>query len=93
MKTIKTPDFTGNIAEIISEVRLRICMDEIDTDVLVEILQDSLNEQCTLLNGYYEEEYHNAISSVRNSAYDDGYDDGYDVGYDNGYADCNAENH
>ena len=87
-ETIKTPDFTGSIAKIISEARLRTCMDEIDTDVLVEILQDSLNEYCTLLNGYYEEEYNNAISSARNSAYDDGYDDGYDVGYDNGYSDC-----
>ena len=93
METIKTPAFTGKIAKIISEVRLRTCMDEIDADVLVEILQDALNEECTLLNGYYEEEYYNALNSARNSAYDDGFDDGYDVGYENGYADCNAKNH
>ena len=84
MKTITTPDFTGSIAKIISEARLRTCMDEIDTDVLVEILQDALNEYYTLLDRYYEEEYCNAVSSARNSAYDEGFDDGYDVGYDNG---------
>ena len=92
-ETIKTPNFTGSIAKIVSEVRLRTCMDEIDADVLVEILQDSLNEYCTLLDKYYEEEYYIAISRARNSAYDEGFDDGYNVGYDNGYADCNAENH
>ena len=86
-ETITTPDFMGSIAKIIAEVRLRTCIDEIDTDVLVEILQEELKEYYTLLNGYYEEKYYIALSSARNSAYDDGYDDGYDVGYDNGYAD------
>ena len=81
-------DFMVKTAKIIAEVRNRTCIDELDAEVIEEILQDELEEYCTLLNEYYEEEYYIAISSARSKAYDAGYDDGYDVGYDNGYADC-----
>ena len=93
MKTITTPNFTGRIAKIIEEVSARTCIDAIDTEVLKEILQDSLNECCTLLNGYYEEEYYNAISSARSSAYDDGHSDGHSDGYDDGHSDGYDEGH
>ena len=83
-KTITTPDFMGRTAKIIAEVRTRTCIDKIDTEVLEDILQDSLNEYFVMLDGYYEEEYYNAISSARSKAYDDGYADGYDIGYDDG---------
>ena len=80
-ETIMT-DFMNRAAKIIA--------DEIETEVIKAILQDLLSEYCTALNGYYEEEYYNAISSARNSAYDDGYDDGYDIGYDNGYSESHS---
>ena len=82
-----TPDFMGRIAKIVEEVSARACVDKIDTEVLEDILQDSLNEYCTLLNGYYEEEYYIAISSARSKAYDDGHSDGYADGYVVGYLD------
>ena len=82
-----TPDFMGRIAKIVKEVRARTCIDKIDAEVIEEILQDSLNEYCTLLNGYYEEEYYIAISSARSKAYDDGHSDGYADGYDVGHED------
>ena len=76
------------IAKIIEEVRNHTCIDNIDTEVLEEILQASLNEYFTMLDEYYEEEYYNAISSARSKAYDDGhsegYADGFDIGYDDG---------
>ena len=97
MKTITTPNFKGKIAKIIEVVSASICIDDIEAEILKEILQASLNECCTLLNEYYDEEYYITISSARNIAYDDGhsdgYADGYDVGYDEGYADCYAKNH
>ena len=79
-ETITTPDFMGRIEKIIAQVRARTGMDEIDTAVLKEILQDELKEYCTMLNGYYEEECYIAISRARNSAYYDGFDAGYDIG-------------
>ena len=88
-ETIVTPNFTGSIARTIAKIRASTCIDDVDAEVIEELLQDELNEYCMMLNGYYEEEYYNAISRARNSAYDDG----YDVGYDNGYADCHAKNH
>ena len=78
-------DFMGRIAKIIAEVRASTCIDEIDAEVIEAILQDSLNEYCTMLNEYYEEEYHIAISSARSKAYDDGHSDGHSDGYDMGY--------
>ena len=87
-----TPNFMSRVTEIIAEVRTRTCIDEIDTAVIEEILQDSLNEYCTMVNEYYEEECYIAISSARSKAYDAGHSDGYDDGYDAGYADCNDKN-
>ena len=79
------PDYMDRTAKIIDEVLVRTCIDKIDTEVLEEILQDSLNEYCTMLNGYYEEEYYNAIDSARSSAYADGHSKGYSLGYSEGY--------
>ena len=71
-----TPDFMDRTAKIIAEIRTRTCIDDVDAEVIKAILQDSLNEYCTLLKGYYDEEYSNAISSARSKAYDDGHSDG-----------------
>ena len=71
------PYFMDITAKIITEIRTRTCIDKIDTEVLEEILQDSLNEYCTLLNEYYAEEYYIAISSARSKAYDDGYSESH----------------
>ena len=80
MNTITTPNTANNIAKIIAEIR-GTCIEDVDAEVIEDILLRELNEYCSLLQQYYEEEYYNAISSVRNSAYDVGYDDGYDDGY------------
>ncbi len=80
-------DFMVKIANILAEVRARTCIDELDAEVIEAILQDSLNEYFVMLDGYYEEEYYNAISSARSRAYDDGHSDGYNIGYDIGYDD------
>ena len=74
-------------AKIITEIRNKTFIDDVDAEVIEAILKDALNEYYDALNEYYVEEYHNAISSARNSAYDAGFDDGYDVGYDNGRSD------
>ena len=87
MNTIVKPDFKATIAKIIEEASASTCIDEIEAEIIEEILKGSLNEYCTLLNEYYEEEYYNELSRARNSAYDAGFDDGYDVGYDNGRSD------
>ena len=84
------PNFMNRIAKIIEEASARTCIDEIEAEIIEEILQDSLNEYCTLLNEYYEEECYIAISSARNKAYDDGHSDGYADGYDIGYDDGHA---
>ena len=90
MKTITTPDFMSRIARILAEVHNSTCIDDVDAEVIEKILQDELNEYCTLLNEYYEEEYYIAVSRAQNRAYDDGFDDGYDVGYDNGYSESHS---
>ena len=87
-KTINTPNFTGRAVEIIAEILARTCVDKIDAEVIEEIVQASLNEYYMMLNGYYEEEYYNALNTVRNSAYESGYESGYDAGYDVGYNVC-----
>ena len=79
-------DFLESTAKIIAEIRTVACIDDVDAEAIEKILQDALKEYYDELDGYYEEEYYIAISSVRNKAYDDGYVDGYDVGYDDGYA-------
>ena len=74
------------IAKIIADVRARACIDE-DAEIIKEILQESLNAYFEELNDYFEEEYSNAIASVRSKAYDEGYELGYDVCY----ASCHPE--
>ena len=90
MQTITTPNFKHETAKMIAEICNKICIDDFEAEVIKDILQDALNEYCMILEGYYEEEYYNAISSARNSAYDSGFDDGYDVGYDNGRSDSHS---
>ena len=75
-------------AKIIAEMRARTCINDDDAEVIEEILQNELTEYYRMLEGYYEEEYYNAIASARSKAYDNGYDDGYESGYESGYADC-----
>ena len=81
------PDFMGRIAKIVEEVSARACVDKIDTEVIEAILQASLNEYCTMVDEYYEEEYYIAITSAQHRAYDEGHSDGYSLGYDDGYLD------
>ena len=78
--TITTPNFRDITAKIIAEIRARTCIDD-DAEVLEAMLKDELTEYCRMLDGYYEEEYFNAISSV------------YDEGYDEGYYDGRSESH
>ena len=70
------PNFMERTAKIIAEIRNRTCIDD-DVEAIEKILQDELNEYYRMLDGYYEEEYYNTISSYRSSAYDKGYADGY----------------
>ena len=88
------PDFMDRIEKIIADVRTITYIDKIDAKAIEELLKDELNEYCSLLEQYYEEECYIAVSSARNIAYDDGhsdgYADGYDVGYDNGQSDCRS---
>ena len=83
------PDFINSTAKIIAEIRTRACIDDVDAEVIKEMLQDALDEECRVLDSYYWEEHYNnycnEISSVRTGA--------YDAGYDEGYADCHAKNH
>ena len=85
--TVTTPNFMVKTAKIIAEMRARTCIDDVDAEVIEEILQNKLTEYYRMLEGYYEEEYYNAISSARSKAYDEGHSDGYANGYDVGYDD------
>ena len=95
--TIKTPNFTRRIANIIAEIRTIACIDDVDAEAIEKILQDELNEECRMLDSYYWEEYYNTyrneISSAQHRAYDEGHSDGYADGYDIGYADGRSESH
>ena len=73
---LPTPNFMSKIAKIIEEVRARTCINKIDAEAIEKILQDELTEYYRILEGYYEEEYYNTISSALSSAYDNGYADG-----------------
>ena len=86
-------NFMSSIAKILEEVRTKICIDDVDAEVLEKILQDELTEYYTLLTGYYEEEYYIAISRARSKAYDDGHSEGYADGYYVGYDDGRSESH
>ena len=89
------PNFMDSTAKIIAEVRTRTSIDNIDTEVLAEILQDEFikyhNELFTYAHNIgYDDGYDDGCKSCLNvdvdSAYDEGYSLGYDDGYDEGYA-------
>ena len=79
-------DFMVKIANIIAEIRVKTCIDDVDAEVLEDILKDELIK------------YHNEVFTYGHGiGYDDGYDDGYTAGksslegdvdnaYDEGYA-------
>ena len=81
MNTITTPNFSSKVANTIAEIRTKTCIDDVDAEVIKDILQDMLIEECRMLAGYYEEEYLNALSSARSKAYD-GHSDVYEDGYE-----------
>ena len=81
MQTNISPKFATKTAKIIAEIRNRTCIKIMDAQSLEEIFIDALNEYCTAVDEYYEEEYYIAIEDVRASAYDNGFADGYDVCY------------
>ena len=80
------PDFMDSTANIIAEIRVKTCIDDVDVEVLEDILKDELIK------------YHNEVFTYGHGiGYDDGYDDGYTAGkpslegdvdnaYDEGYA-------
>ena len=86
-----TTNFMDRAAKMIAEIRNKTSIDDADVEVINEILQDELTEFCDALFQYYEEEYHNAISSARSKAYDDGHSDGYADGHESGYADGHSD--
>ena len=92
MNTIMTPKIMGRVAKIVKEIQTGICIDDADVEILEEILKDELNAYYNLVDGYYEEEYYNALSYVRNSAYDNGYADGYADGCTDSYDDYSENN-
>ena len=61
IETIKTPNSGRRIEKIIEQVLSQTCIDEIDAVSIKEILENELHEYCMILNGYYEEEYYNAL--------------------------------
>ena len=81
MDTIIPPNFKGRFAKIVKDIQTGICIDDADIEILEGLLKDELHEYYNLIDQYCEEEYYNALSYVRNSAYDNGYADGYDAGY------------
>ena len=90
---IKIPKFMRLATMIIAEVRARTFIDDVDAEALRELLKEELNEQCRMLDGYYEEEYYNELSRTRTIAYDEGYALGYDGGHSRGYSDGYSEGH
>ena len=66
MNTIRTPNFSSKIAKIMAEIRTKTRIDDVDAEVIKDILQDMLIEECRMLDGYYEEEHFNEL---RNLAY------------------------
>ena len=83
-------NFSSKNAKVIAEIQARTCIDQVEAEIIKELLQAALNEYCSMLDEYYEEDYYNALASARSKAYDDGFDDGYDVGYDNGYSESHS---
>ena len=85
MNISMTTKFMHRLSKIITEVSASYGVDEIHAEALEDSLKEKLNEYCLELDEYYIEEYHIAVSSARNKAYDDGHSDGYAEGYDEGY--------
>ena len=97
MNTIVTPDFMGRAANIIAEIRIRACIDKIDTEVIEDILKDELikyhNEVFTYGHSIgYDDGYADGKSSLA-EAVDSAHEEGYELGYDEGYYTGYSESH
>ena len=64
-------DFKDSAAKIIAEIRTCTGVDDIETDIIKEILQDALEE-------YYHNDYNDGYYEGRSDGYDAGNYDGYD---------------
>ena len=82
MKT--QPKFMPRLLKITTEVSAITGIDEVAAEALAELLKAELKEYCLELDGYYAEEYYNALTSARSRAYDSGYSKGYSDGYSDG---------
>ena len=92
------PNFMDKIANIITEIRNRSRINDVDTEVIEAMLKDALIEYHNEVFTYghnigYDNGYdagHEAGKSILvgdvESAYDEGYSLGYDDGYEEGYA-------
>ena len=90
---IKTPNFMRLATMIMAEIRTITYIDDVDAEALKALLQEELNEECRMIDGYYEEEYYHELSRTRTIAYDEGYALGYDGGHSRGYSDGYSEGH
>ena len=66
MNTITTPNFTGQTAKLIAEIRTKTCID----DVAAEVIKDMLNRA-----------YYDGFDDGYDVGYGIGYDVGYDAGH------------
>ena len=90
------PNFMGKIANIITEIRIRTCINKTDTEVLENILQYELNEYFKELREYYDAGYDDGYANGKSSSEGDvesAYDEGYALGYDDGYSGGYYEGH
>ena len=82
-------DFREITTEVIAEVRTRMCIDDVDEEVLKQILQAALNKYCRELDGYYDAGYAagwvNGKSRLEGDV-DSAYDEGYALGYSEGHS-------
>ena len=62
---IKTPSFKNITARVIAEVRTRTSIADVDAEVIKDILQEELAEECRMLDCYYWEEYYNELCSAK----------------------------
>ena len=87
-------DFMVKIANIIAEIRVKTCIDDVDAEVLEDILKDELikyhNEVFTYGHGIgYDDGYIAGESSLEGDL-DKAYDEGYALGYSEGYSEGNS---
>ena len=92
-------DFMVKIANIIAEIRVKTCIDDVDAEVLEDILKDELikyhNEVFTYGHGIgYDDGYDDGYTAGKSSLegdVDNAYDEGYALGYSEGYSDGRSE--